>query len=51
MTITATFTLAGLLLFSLAVAVMDSIRALAREIEEAEKHFGHDRSIFPDHEP
>jgi hypothetical protein len=45
------FTLAGMLLFMAAVAVMDGWRAIAREIHEANRHFGHDTNIFPDHSP
>ena len=42
------FALSGLLLFSLAVAVMDGLRALARLIEDTERCFGHDVKIYPD---
>lgn len=45
------FALAGLLMFSAAVAVMDTWRTLARLIDEIEKHFGSDELIFPDYEP
>ena len=45
------FTLSGMLLFMLAVAAMDGLRALARQIEETERCFGHDVKIYPDHEP
>lgn len=44
------FTLAGLLLFTFAVAAMDTWRTLARETDETEKHFGHDSLIFQDYE-
>lgn len=44
------FALAGMALFMSAVAIMDGFRAIAREIREADRHFGHDTLIFPDHE-
>ena len=44
------FTLTGVLIFAISIAVMDCLIIIVREFEEAEKHFGHDTDIFPDHE-
>lgn len=44
------FALTGQLLFTLAVAVMDTARAFKRECEEIEEAFGHDARIYPDNQ-
>lgn len=43
------FTLAGMLLFMLAVACMDFVIMLQNEIRHFHQHFGHDQFIYPDH--
>lgn len=51
MTITAIFTLAGLLILMVMVAIEDARIALLKAMRETDEAFGHDTKIYPDNQP